>query len=201
MLNAAIKDAPVFGSKVVSFDEAKIAKMPGVKKVVKVKDTAVAVVADTWWHAKTALDALPITWDEGDNAKVSNATIAEHLKARPDAPPRTTASARTATRSRAIAGAAKKVEATYSTPFLSHACMEMMNATVKVSADKAEVWVATQNLEASLAALSEESGIPLPQCEVHRTISAAASAGAPAGRTTCIRRSRSRRNSPTRRSS
>ena len=74
MLNAAIKDAPVFGSKVVSFDDAKVAKMPGVKKVMKVKDTAVAVVADTWWHAKTALDALPITWDEGDNAKVSNAT-------------------------------------------------------------------------------------------------------------------------------
>ena len=64
----------------MSFDDAKVAKMPGVKKVVKVKDTAVAVVADTWWHAKTALDALPIVWDEGDNAKVSSATIAEHLK-------------------------------------------------------------------------------------------------------------------------
>src|SRR5437763_16855318 len=80
MLNAAIKDAPVFGSKVVSFDDAKTAKMPGVKKVMKVKDTAVAVVADTWWHAKTALEALPITWDEGDNAKVSSATITERLK-------------------------------------------------------------------------------------------------------------------------
>src|SRR6185503_2714860 len=68
----------------------------------------------------------------------------------------------------AIAGAAKKVEATYSTPFLSHACMEMMNATVKLSADKAEVWTSTQNLEASLAALSEASGIPLAKCEAHR---------------------------------
>jgi hypothetical protein len=54
--------------------------MPGVKKVMKVRDTAVAVVADTWWHAKTALDAVEIKWDEGDNAKVSNATIAQHLK-------------------------------------------------------------------------------------------------------------------------
>jgi isoquinoline 1-oxidoreductase beta subunit len=167
MLNAAIKDAPVFGSKVVSFDEAKIAKMPGVKKVVKVKDTAVAVVADTWWHAKTALEALPITWDEGNNAKVSNATIAAHLK------DGLTAAENNGERKNgdalaAIAGAAKKIEATYSTPFLSHACMEMMNATVKLSSDKAEAWVATQNLEAALAALSEESAVPLAKCDVHR---------------------------------
>ena len=65
MLNAAIKDCPVFGGKLESYDESKIAGMPGVKKVVRVKDTAVAVVADTWWRAKKALDALPIVWDEG----------------------------------------------------------------------------------------------------------------------------------------
>ena len=167
MLNAAIKDAPVFGSKVVSFDDAKAAKMPGVKKVMKVRDTAVAVVADTWWHAKTALDAVEIKWDEGDNAKVSNATIAQHLK---DglAAAENNGERRNGDAVAAISGATKKVEATYSTPFLSHACMEMMNATVKLSAGKAECWVPTQNLEASLAALSESSGIPLAQCEVHR---------------------------------
>jgi isoquinoline 1-oxidoreductase subunit beta len=80
MLNAAIKDCPVFGGKVKSFDAAKVSGMPGVKKVVQVGDTAVAVVADTWWHAKTALDALPIEWDEGPNAKVSSESIAEWLK-------------------------------------------------------------------------------------------------------------------------
>ncbi len=79
MLNAAIKDCPVFGGKLKSFDEAKVTGMKGVKKVVRVNDSAVAVVADTWWHAKTALDALPIVWDEGDNAKVSSATIAKWL--------------------------------------------------------------------------------------------------------------------------
>src|ERR1700688_1071381 len=80
MLNAAIKDCPVTGGKLASFDEAKVVGMKGVKKVVRVNDSAVAVVADTWWHAKTALDALPIVWDEGDNAKVSSASIAKWLE-------------------------------------------------------------------------------------------------------------------------
>ena len=82
MLNAAIKECPVFGGKVKSFDAAKVAGMKGVKKVVQVGDTAVAVVADTWWQAKTALDALPIVWDEGPNAKVSSASIAEVAQGR-----------------------------------------------------------------------------------------------------------------------
>ena len=80
MLCAAIKDCPVFGGKLTSFDAAKVQGMPGVKHVVKVGDSAVAVVADRWWQAKTALDALPATWDEGPNAKVSSASIAEFIK-------------------------------------------------------------------------------------------------------------------------
>jgi isoquinoline 1-oxidoreductase subunit beta len=80
MLSAAIKDCPVFGGKLRGFDEAKVMRMKGVKKVVRVGDSAVAVVADTWWHAKTALDALPIVWDEGDNAKVASASVAKWLE-------------------------------------------------------------------------------------------------------------------------
>src|SRR4029077_13780414 len=68
----------------------------------------------------------------------------------------------------AIRGAAKRVEAEYSTPFLAHATMEPMNCTVKISADRAECWVPSQNAEASLAALSEQSGVPLDKCEVYR---------------------------------
>jgi isoquinoline 1-oxidoreductase subunit beta len=79
VLCAAIKACPVYGGTVKSYDEAKVAKMPGVRGVVKVKDNAVAVVADTWWRAKTAFDALPIEWDEGAGAKASDATIAAHL--------------------------------------------------------------------------------------------------------------------------
>src|SRR4030095_13969160 len=68
----------------------------------------------------------------------------------------------------AIAGAAKKIEAGDSKPFLAHGCMEPMNATVRISADKAEVWVPSQNFEASLASLSEASGVPIEKCEAHR---------------------------------
>ena len=167
MLNAAIKDCPVFGGKLKSYDESKIAGMPGVKKVVKVKDTAVAVVADTWWRARKALEALPIVWAEGPNASQSSATIADMLKEG------LTATATNGERKhgdalKAIGEATKKVDAVYSTPFLSHATMEVMNCTVKLSADKAEAWVPSQNLEASLAALSEASGVPLAKCEVYR---------------------------------
>ena len=167
MLCAAIKDCPVFGGKLKSYDEARIAGMPGVRRVVKVKETAVAVVADTWWRAKTALDALPIIWDEGAGASQSDATIAEHLKDGLTAAA-TNGDRQNGNAPQAIAAAAKKVEAVYGTPFLSHACMEVMNATVKLAGDKAEVWVPTQNAEASLAALAEASGIPLANCEVHR---------------------------------
>src|SRR6266545_7299400 len=79
MLCAAVKACPVYGGKLKSYDESKISGRPGVKKVVKVKDTAVAVVADTWWRAKSALDALPIEWDEGEGAKASSTSIAAHL--------------------------------------------------------------------------------------------------------------------------
>jgi isoquinoline 1-oxidoreductase beta subunit len=166
MLNAAIKDCPVYGGTLKSYDEAAIAGRPGAPRVVKVSDTAVAVVADTWWRAKSALDALPIVWDEGPNASVSSATIAEHLKEGLTAK-ETNGERQNGDAAKAITEAAKKVEAVYATPFLAHACMETMNATVKLSADKAEVWVPTQNAESSLAALSEATGLPLNKCEVH----------------------------------
>jgi isoquinoline 1-oxidoreductase beta subunit len=166
MLNAAIKDCPVYGGKLKSFDEAKIAGLPGAPRVVRVGDSAVAVVADTWWRAKSALEALPIVWDEGPNASQSSETIAEHLKEGLTAK-ETNGERQNGDAPKAIAGAAKKVEAVYATPFLAHACMEPMNATVRLSSDKAEVWVATQNAEASLAALSDSTGLPLEKCQVY----------------------------------
>ena len=80
MLNATIKDSPVFGGKLKSFDASKVAGMKGVKKVVQVGDSAVAVIADTFWQAKTAMDRLPIVWDEGPNANVQQADILKRLE-------------------------------------------------------------------------------------------------------------------------
>jgi isoquinoline 1-oxidoreductase beta subunit len=169
MLNATIKDCPVFGGKVKSFDAAKVMGMKGVKKVVQVGDSAVAVVADTWWHAKTALDALPIVWDEGENAKVSSASIAEWLKAGLDAEQAFVGN-EVGNAKAAIATAAKKVEAVYAYPYQNHAPMEPMNATALYTADKCEVWTGTQNGEAAFAAVLAASGLPAAKCDVHKVM-------------------------------
>jgi isoquinoline 1-oxidoreductase beta subunit len=168
MLNAAIKDCPVFGGKLKSFDEAKVAGMKGVKKVVRVGDSAVAVVADTWWHAKTALDALPVVWDEGENAKVSSASIAKWLEEGLDPAQPAFVANKVGDVKAAIASAAKKVEAVYSYPYQNHAAMEPLNATALYTAEKCEVWTGTQNGEAVFAAVVEASGLPSEKCEVYK---------------------------------
>ena len=167
MLNAAIKDCPVTGGKLKSYDEAKIANMKGVKKLVRVGDSAVAVIADTWWHAKTALDALPIVWDEGENAKVTSASIAKWLEEGLDSGPAFVGNENGDAKA-ALANAVKKVEAVYNYPYQNHATMEPMNATALYTADKCEVWCGTQNGEAVFAAVLEASGLPANKCDVHK---------------------------------
>ena len=168
MLNAAVKACPVFGGKLKSYDEAKVTGMKGVRKVVKVNDYTVAVVADTWWHAKTALEALPIVWDEGENAKVSSASIAKWLGEGLDDAQPAFAGNRSGDAKATIAGAARKVEAVYNYPYQNHATMEPMNATALYTADKCEVWCGTQNGEAAFAATLEVSGLPADKCDVHK---------------------------------
>ena len=168
MLNAAIKACPVFGGKLKSYDEAKVMGMKGVKKVVKVDDSTVAVVADTWWHAKSALEALPIVWDEGDNAKVSSESIAKWLAEGLDNDQPAYIGNQNGDAKAAIAGAAKKVEAVYNYPYQNHAAMEPLNATALWTADKCEVWCGTQNGEAAFAATLEASGLSAEKCDVHK---------------------------------
>jgi isoquinoline 1-oxidoreductase beta subunit len=167
MLVATVKESPVFGGKVKSFDAAKVAGMKGVKKVVQVGETGVAVVADTYWQAKLALDALPVVWDEGANGKVSSQTIAETLKAGLDAEQAFVGNQNGDIKA-ALAGAAKKVEAVYAYPYQNHVCMEPMNATARYTADKCEVWVPTQDGEGSFAAVLAASGLPAEKCEVYK---------------------------------
>ena len=170
MLHAAIKDCPVFGGKLKSFDEAKVTDMKGVKKVVKVGDSAVAVVADTWWHAKTALEALPIVWDEGDNAKVSSASIAKWLEEGLDPAQPAFIGNQNGEAKAAVARAARKVEAVYSYPYQNHATLEPLNATALYTSDRCEVWCGTQNGEAAFATVLEVSGLPADKCDVHKQI-------------------------------
>ena len=167
MLNAAIAQSPVFGGKLKSFDAAKIKSMPGVRFVVPVDDNAVAVVADKWYQAKTALAALPIVWDEGKNGNVDSAQIAAFLKEGLDAKEAALAQEHGDVTA-ALAGAAKKVESVYGTPFLHHATLEPMNCTAKFADGKVEVWVSSQNGDASLAAAAEAGGVKLADVKVHK---------------------------------
>ncbi len=167
MQYAAIKACPVFGGKLVSFDASKISSRRGVKAVVRVDDHSVAVLADSFWRAKSAIEALPITWDFGANAKESSATIAERLREGLTSTNNVFADIDQGNVTEAIQGAAKKVEAVYGTQFVSHACMEPMNCTARVTSDRAEVWMPSQNAEASLAALSAVTGLPLEKCEAY----------------------------------
>jgi isoquinoline 1-oxidoreductase beta subunit len=141
--------------------------MPGVKKVVKVGESGVAVIADTWWHANTAVQAVNIEWDPGDGGKVSSASIAAWLKEGLDAPEAFVGNANGDAKA-AIASAAKKVEAVYAYPYQNHAPMEPMNATARYTPDKCEVWVPTQNGEAAFAATLAASGLPADKCEVYK---------------------------------
>jgi isoquinoline 1-oxidoreductase beta subunit len=168
MLNAAIKACPVFGGKLKSFDEDRVRDMRGVRKVVGVGDDAVAVVADTWWQANSALQVLPITWDEGPNASLNSADIDAMLDEGLSSSDKVFVGNENGDVRKALGTAAKKVEATYRVPYQNHATMEPMNATALWTEDRCEVWCPTQNGEAALAATAEAAGLPIEQCDVYK---------------------------------
>jgi isoquinoline 1-oxidoreductase beta subunit len=165
MLNAAIAQCPVFGGTLQSFDAAKVKAMPGVRHVVAVGDEAVAVVADKWYQAKTALAALPIVWNEGAGATVDSAQIDLLLKTGLDAKDAALGQ-RHGDVEAGLASAAKRVEAVYGTPYMAHATLEPMNCTALFSDGKVEIWVASQNGDASLAAAAEAAGVKLTDVKV-----------------------------------
>lgn len=148
MRYAAIAQCPVFGGSIRRVDSSKAREMPGVQQVIELEATstsaaAVAVVADGWWRAKQAVDALSIEWNEGPHAKLDSAaqrelyatlleqgeaTVYEDLG---DAPG-------------ALAAAGQVIEARYEVPYLAHATMEPINATALVKDGRCEVWVGNQ---------------------------------------------------------
>ena len=169
MKYAALQSSPVFKGKLKSHDARAALAMPGVTKVVEIKggiqagfvndmDDAIAVVADTWWQAKTALDAMPKEWDGGSWATASSNTHMTELKAGLN---------EKATRTvrndgdvdAAIKSAARVIEAEYFSPYLEHATMEPHNCTALVTDDRFELWVPTQSPETAMDVASKLTGV------------------------------------------
>ena len=167
MLNATVRECPVFGGKLKSFDGSKALAMKGVRHVLAVGETGVAVVADTFWQAKTAMDAVTIDWDEGPNAKVSSESIALNLQEGLSAQQAFVGN-EAGNMAAAMTAAASKLESQFFYPYQNHATMEPMNATARWTPDRCDVWVPTQDGEASLAATIAAAGIPADKCDVHK---------------------------------
>ncbi len=170
MLYAAIAQSPVFGGKVKSFDDARVKARRGIRKVLVVDGNAVAVVADNWWRAKEALKDVAIDWDVGANGTVSSASIAAFFQEGLRAPGQAPATPNSkGDPEQAFAGAAKVLEAEYSTPYLAHAPMEPMGATVHIQQDRVDAWASTQNGEAQLTGFAEALGMPPERVYFHKT--------------------------------
>jgi isoquinoline 1-oxidoreductase subunit beta len=168
MLYAAILQCPVFGGVLKSVDETSIAAMAGVRGVVRMPD-AVAVVADSWWRAKRAADALRIGWDDRGNGAVSSASIAETVRAGlAEADSRVGRAEGDA--AAALAGAPRRITADYAVPFLAHATMEPQTCTAHVTPAGVEIWVPTQEPATALATAALAAGVDNDKVTVHRTM-------------------------------
>jgi len=158
---AAIKISPVFGGQLVSVSEAAVAGNPGIKKVIKLND-AVVVVADRYWRAQRAVDALEPVFGAGGNAQISSNTIREGQLAALDQKtqkPGAAAGAEPGTRA---------AECTYHVPYLAHAAMEPVNATAVYRTDGTlEVWAGSQDGLGSRAFCAKAAKIPLDKVTFH----------------------------------
>lgn len=164
MLIAAIRHAPVFGGKVASVDRAKAESMPG---VVAVEDlgNAVAVLADNTWRARMAVDALVVTFDDGPGAKFSSAAHLETLRGRLNDAGHSVENEGDI--QAAFAAAAKKIEAEYHAPFLSHATMEPQNCSAVVRDGRCIVWAPNQGADFVGMTAAEITKLPIEKIEVH----------------------------------
>ena len=167
MLIATINECPVFGGKVKSFDATQAMQIKGVKRVVNVGGTAVAVIADTFWHAKTGMEKVKIEWDWGANVNVDSAAIKSILEEGLGSKSAFVRNQKGDIKS-AFSGAAHTLESTYFFPYLNHATLEPMNATAKWTPERCEAWVPTQNGENTMAAVIRASGLPAEQCDVYK---------------------------------
>src|SRR5271168_4114475 len=160
---ATLKTCPVFGGKVAKVDDSAARKVPGVQKVV-VLDDLVAVVGDHMWAAKQGLDAVVIDWDEGPNGGVSSKDIWRDLRA---ASEKDGAVAKTVGDIKKGLASGERLEAAYELPFLAHATMEPVNATVHVTPDTCEIWTGTQVMTRVQSEAAKAAGLPIEKVIVN----------------------------------
>jgi len=157
MVYATLAQSPVIGGKVVSFDASKAKGMKGVIDVVQIPD-GVAVVADSYWHAKKARDTLSITWDAGAGGSIDNASMMQGI--RDAAGKEKIINIKTSgDAAGAIAGAAKNVKAEYQSQLLAHATMEPMNFTADFRDGKCLLVGPTQFQQGAQGATAAALGI------------------------------------------
>lgn len=167
MAYAAVKLCPVFGGTVSSWDEAAVKDMPGVIKAVRL-ETGVAVIADSFWRAKKAVEALPVTFDEGENANLSSEQIfASFEKSLADEDGRSYWDEGDA--AELLQGNDTVISARYKVPFLAHACMEPMNCTALVGDDNVEVWAANQSPTLQAWFAEKTADVDAEKVKVHTT--------------------------------
>lgn len=169
MVYAAIAQCPVFGGKVGTFDAGMARNRRGILDVFAIDDgAALVVVADNWWRAKQALDAIDIEWDEQGNSNVDNASIRALFEAALVADDAAALPANKGDVDAALAGASKVLEAEYFTPYLSHSPMEPMGATVQIDPDKVQVWTSTQSADGVATEVAGALEVPPESVIVHR---------------------------------
>jgi isoquinoline 1-oxidoreductase beta subunit len=176
LLYAAIHHCPVLGGTLSKIDASALkAKSPtgyrpGIAAVVTLAD-AVAVVADGWWQAQSALAEIIVSWNEGTNAGLASTTLDPTLARALDPSDRHTiaVAASRGDIDQAIAGAARVVESVYRLPFLAHAPLEPMNATASVTAAGCELWLPTQDQDRYTKVLPPLLGIKPEQVRVNTT--------------------------------
>ncbi|MGZ5198199.1 MAG: molybdopterin cofactor-binding domain-containing protein [Telluria sp.] len=165
MLYAALAPCPVLGGKVASFDGSAAEKRAGVRKVVNIGD-GVAVVADHYWTARSALNDLKIQWDEGPAARLDTAAIYAALENARESPH--FAIVKNAGDASAVLPRATRLEATYRVQMLAHATLEPQNCLARVGADgSVDVWASTQAPQSARDAAARAAGVKPEQVRIH----------------------------------
>jgi isoquinoline 1-oxidoreductase subunit beta len=166
MLTAVIARPPIFGAKMKGFDDSRARSMAGVRKIVAIP-AGVAVIADTFWQAKMAREALQVDWDEGSMQNFSTSQMMQEFRERAKSPG--TSVRKDGDAAGALAGAAKKIEAVYEVPYLSHLMMEPLNCTVDLRPDSCEVWTGSQFQTVDRANAAKVAGLPNEKVQLHTT--------------------------------